>query len=189
MQLYAKDWRIYLGVAAVVQVPLGILVAIALSAAGLDRLTLAIATNPYLVRGAFPTLGLLTLIVALNVLLTVSAVYGSIIRAVHERFSGVSPTISSAMFFGWKKFLDLLWASLLAGLGLSLLSLLFLTLVGALIALPAMVFLATRWLYFPQVILIDGCGAITSLRRSSKLVKGLFWRSLGIASLPLATTS
>lgn len=41
--------------------------------------------------------------------------------------------------------------------------------------------LNTRWLFTSQIVVLEGCGALDSLRRSWNLVSGSFWRVLGIS--------
>ena len=50
------------------------------------------------------------------------------------------------------------------------------------IGIPVAIFLGTRWGFFPLTVLVEGNSATAALRRSSRLVKGAWWRVFSIMS-------
>jgi hypothetical protein len=62
---------------------------------------------------------------------------------------------------------------LLAGLGVAL---------GLVLILPG-IYLAIRWFFVPQTVVIDGERGPGALRRSGDLVQGSWWRTFGIVLL------
>jgi hypothetical protein len=49
------------------------------------------------------------------------------------------------------------------------------------VGLPLAIYLAIRWFFFPQAIILEGAAAGEALKRSGDLVSGSWWRVTGIA--------
>ena len=54
-----------------------------------------------------------------------------------------------------------------------------LALIGAVGLIAAIIFFALRWSLAPQVVMVEGAGALNSLGRSWRLINGSTWRLLG----------
>jgi len=54
-----------------------------------------------------------------------------------------------------------------------------LSLIGAVGLIAAVIFFALRWSLAPQVVMVEGAGALKSLGRSWRLIDGSTWRLLG----------
>ncbi len=65
--------------------------------------------------------------------------------------------------------------ALLGDAGLTIL----LSLIGAVGLIAAIIFFALRWSLAPQVVMVEGAGALKSLGRSWRLIDGSTWRLLG----------
>ncbi|MFE5857146.1 hypothetical protein ACFQ61_28510 [Streptomyces sp. NPDC056500] len=63
-----------------------------------------------------------------------------------------------------------------------------LAVLGALVALPAMVWLLIRFALASPALMLERQGIIASMRRSAKLVQGAWWRTFGILSLTVVLT-
>lgn len=116
-----------------------------------DAQTAQLASFPFQLAGA---------------LVTVVAT-GAIIHAVHEFCSGTPPSASRSLDVAFERFVALFTSNLLAGL-LSLASLIFLP------------YFVVRWTFGPQAVMIEGKRNWAALDASSSIVKGQWWRTLGI---------
>ena len=122
---------------------------------------------------------------------------GALIHAVSEQHFHQPISIGRAYRYAWERIGALIGAFILV-------SLVFIGIVAALILLGiaivpalgtagwiilslliilgivAMFYLGVRWIFIMQAVLLEGCGPIAAFSRSSALVKGSWWRVLGI---------
>jgi uncharacterized membrane protein len=81
--------------------------------------------------------------------------------------------IKQACRFAWRRAPALVLNALIYVLVTALLSI---TCIG----IPLAIYFGTKWLFAPQAIVIEKCGPIRALSRSSELVKNNWWRVFGI---------
>jgi hypothetical protein len=117
-----------------------------------------------------------SVIVIIYLVVTIAAsvlMEGALIQAVSEQSLERSIGIGRAYGFAWKRFGSMLGATfliLLALVGMSI------TVIG----IPFAVYFGVRWSFIVQAALLEGVGPRAALSRSSAIVKGNWWRVLGI---------
>ena len=130
---------------------------------------------------------------------------GASTHAVSEQYFNQPVSIGRAYKFAWRRLGDMFWAVVLYGLAIAgiflaaiLISVIitvaiggaYSLLIGFVIAVtltfavaPAAIYLGTIWNFMVPTALLEGCGPKSALSRSSALVKGSWWRVLGIVLL------
>jgi hypothetical protein len=140
---------------------------------------------------------------------------GAIIHAVAEQYFNQPVSIGRAYRFAWRRLGAMFGASVLYGLTIfgilwvatlisAIISVIISIGIGVnsewqvvfaiasilmLIATPPAIYLGTIWNFAPQTALLEGCGPTAALSRSAALVKGSWWRVLGIVLLLLTIAS
>ncbi len=162
VRLYRRHFALFVGIAACVFIPAGLV-------GFVQQLALLGGQTPVMV-GLFsllpaPVLGLANLAMSL-----------AMIYAVSELYLGRNPTIGRAYSGGFRRFGGALGLSLLAGLALGLLAI---TILG----IPVAVYFGVCWSVALPALLLEGVGIRRAMGRSRGLVKGGWWRVLGIVIL------
>ncbi|HEX8067601.1 MAG TPA: hypothetical protein VF520_13865 [Thermoleophilaceae bacterium] len=155
---YFQNFGAFLGIAAAVVLPVQLIV----SGVGLEQLW-----SDY---DATPEVAVLLLPVGVNLLVTTPLVTAMTIYALLELAEGRPPAARQAIDRGLQAFTPLLVAVLIAGVAIAA--------SVVLIVLP--IFLAVRWYFVPQAVVVEGKRGTGALSRSWELVKGSSWRVLGI---------
>jgi hypothetical protein len=101
------------------------------------------------------------------------AVLSAIIYAMSEIRLGRLPTVSDAYNEGMEHFLPMIWIAFLYAL---LPALIAVTIIG----IPLTIYLGVCWIFGLHVAVIEGKRGMSALARSKTLVKGHWWRVLGI---------
>lgn len=164
--LYARHFGVWLLIGAAVSVPVELI----LTGFGLGRIA-----GPY-----DPTLSNAATAVSVAASYVISAplVGAMTTAALMELRAGRPPTARGAIQAGLEAFPRMLPAVLLAAVG-SLLGVLALILPG--------IYLAVRWYFVPQAVVVDGsASALGPLRRSAEVVSGSWWRTFAVVILTLA---
>lgn len=104
------------------------------------------------------------------------AVNLAVTYAVSEIYLGRSPSIRSAFAGGLRRFGAALWLTIVLGLAVGLMAL---TIVG----IPFAIYFGICWALTFQGFVLEGLGIRTAMGRSRALVRGSWWRVLGIAIL------
>ncbi len=115
-------------------------------------------------------------VVALVRAIVYLAVLSAIIYTMSEIRMGCVPTVGDAYNEGMEHFLSMLWISIIYWVVLVLLSV---TIIG----IPVAIYLGICWLFGLHVAVIEGKTGRSTLSRSKALVKGHWWRVLGISIL------
>ena len=120
----------------------------------------------------------LVLFIVIAVILVVSFVAyalmeGALIHAVSEHSLGQTINIGRAYSFAWRRLGAMIGAEILAGLALLGMAI---TIVG----IPFAIYFGVRWAFIWQTALVEGVSPRAALSRSSDLVKGNWWRVVGI---------
>jgi hypothetical protein len=134
-----------------------------------DRIDLGTDPTTEQVQDALPYVGVTFGLSALAELFTHTA----LVAAAFAVFGGAALNVSSAYGVGVRRFLPVLAGSLVVGLVAALLS-------ATLILLPVAIYLFINWSLLVQVIVAEGEGPLRAMGRSRQIVRGQWWRTLGI---------
>ena len=167
--LFRTSLRVFLGhawlfvlLSAAVVVPVELVV----EGIGLEMLTSSYDESPPLVEAAVPTVvGFLVM----TPIITAICIY-----ALHSIAEGQRPSPTQVLVSGFEAFTPLFGAVVLAALGIAL---------GFLVLIVPGVYLAVRWYFVPQAVVIDGARGPAALTRSSQIVQGFWWRTFGLVLL------
>jgi hypothetical protein len=96
------------------------------------------------------------------------------IYALHEIAAGERPRAGRVLTAGFEAFTPLFAAVALAAAGIA---------VGLLALVVPGIYLAVRWYFVPQAVVIEGARGPQALSRSSLLVTGFWWRTFGLVLL------
>ena len=199
--IYKNNFLRLIATVAIVQVPYIVLVGIAIS------LSLMLAYSNF--GDEDPSL--LTYLVGIPIGLAMAAasicMLGAIIHTVAQQYFNRPVSIGQAYSFAWRRLGDMFWAAVLVYLalvGIYVAAILISVIISipaggssgwligfaimgimVLIVIPAIIYLATNWTFILQTALLEGCGPTSALSRSVALVKGNWWRVLGIVMLLL----
>jgi len=199
--IYKNNYLKFFGIVAALYFPLIVLIIGVILVVMLP--TSPLALNPdsselYLVYAMIPA-GSITLFVAL---IAATLAQGALVHATAEQYFLRPVGIGRAFRFAWHRIWNMMGALILPGLAiLGIWLLIFgiplaiyfskiipaadwqLILLGVFIAipgLPAAIYLGIIWAFSLQAALFEGCGPTAALSRSAALVKGSWWRVLGI---------
>jgi hypothetical protein len=113
------------------------------------------------------------IITAVSFILIAPLVTAATIHALGAITAGNRPNAGGSILAALEAFTPLLLAVLLSAAGI---------LLGLPLILPA-VYLAVRWVFVPQAVMLDGARGADALRRSWHLVEGAWWRTFGVVLL------
>jgi hypothetical protein len=130
---------------------------------------------------------------------------GAVIHSVAQQHFNQPVSIGRAYSFAWRRLGDMLGAVILVGLAIAGILLIIVGIPTAIhfavhggvgwmtelaiifmlifIAAPAAIYLGITWSFVEQTALLEDCGPTSALSHSSALVKGSWWRVLGIVLL------
>ena len=133
---------------------------------GLDMLTSSYDSSPSLAEAAIPTI--------VEFLVVTPIIAAICIHALHQIAGGERPSAGRVLVAGFEAFTPLFAAVTLAAAGIAL---------GLLALIVPGVYLAVRWYFVPQTVVIEGARGPQALSRSSLLVTGFWWRTFGLVLL------
>ena len=170
-RIYRRNFLRIAAIVVIIEVPLGILASVLVYALGMRFI-------PFIeiVEGTFeaPALFIVTMIIFVVVSIVAYAlIEGALIHAVSEQNLRQTISIGRAYRFALERLGAMLGAMILAGLALLVMSI---TIIG----IPAAIYVGVRWTFIWQAALLEGLGPGAALSRSSDLVRGNWWRVLGI---------
>jgi hypothetical protein len=162
LRVFAGHASLFILLSAAVVIP----VEIAVEGIGLEMLTGTYDESPPLVQSIAPTVvGFLVI----TPIITAICIY-----ALQSIAGGERPSAGQVLVAGFEAFTPLFGAVVLAALGIAL---------GfAALVVPG-VYLAIRWYFVPQTVVIEGARGPAALSRSSEIVQGFWWRTLGLVVL------
>lgn len=172
IRLFRQNFLTFIGIAAVLQVPLGILQSLQFAILGP-----ALYDFPYLATfdeidwGPFVLWSLSSLVLGLFSLFAYVVIDAALTGAISQRYLDRQISVGGSYHLALSSFWRVLGASILVSI---VVGVLLITIIG----IPVAVFLAVRWALCVQAIVIGGQGF--GLSRSSGLVKGTWWRVFGI---------
>ena len=158
--LYRRHLKTFLTIAVVVVVPDGLIV----SGIGLGQLTAPYQDDPAVERELFEFL--------VAALVTTPLITAMHVTAVMDVARGEAPSARRSIAAGLEAFAPVLAAMVMYVLGV---------IAGFILLIVPGVYLAVRWYFVTQVVVVDGRRGVEVLERSGQLVRGNWWRVLGIA--------
>jgi hypothetical protein len=161
-RLYFAHFGTFVLIAAAVVIPANVIV----SGVGLEQLTSGYDQDLDTGELAVPF--------AVSYLVTAPLVAAMTIHALLQAAAGEMPGTRRAISAGLDAFAPVFPAVLLAAAGVAL---------GLLLFIVPGIYLAVRWYFVPQAVVIDRRRGVDALQRSGELVTGSWWRVFGIGLL------
>ena len=162
LRVFAPHAWLFILLSAAVVIPVEIIV----EGIGLEMLTSSYDESPPLVESVAPTV--------VGFLVVTPIITAICIHALHAIAEGQRPSASQVFVAGFEAFTPLFGAVVLAAIGIAL---------GFVALFLPGVYLAVRWYFVPQTVVIEGARGPAALTRSSQIVQGFWWRTLGLIVL------
>jgi len=159
LRVYGGHFGVFIALSAAVVVP----ASVAVQGIGLEQLTASYDDTPTLAQAAVPTV--------VGFLVVTPLITAICIHALRSVAAGERIGAREALVSGFEAFTPLFFAVVLAALGIAL---------GFLALIIPGIYLAVRWFFVPQAVVIDGERGPAALTRSSAVVQGFWWRTLGL---------
>jgi hypothetical protein len=202
--IYSKNFLRLAAIVVMVQIPIAILYVAAEFIPGFGEDWGGILSSS-IPSSSIPINILVGILLGLIALIAGIVMQGAMIHAISEQYFNRPVNIGRAFGFSWRRTGIMLGAQLLVllaiasvfliivgvptaihfaahggvGLGASLAILVMMLIIGS----PAAIYLGINWVFVLQTALLEGCGTRAALSHSSELVKGSWWRVLGILLL------
>ena len=162
LRVFRRHAWLFVLLSAAVVVPVFLIV----EGIGLERLTSSYDESPALAEAVVPTI---VQFLVMSPIVTAICIY-----ALHRIAAGERPPAGQVFVAGFEAFTPLFAAVLLAALGIGL---------GFVALIVPGIYLAVRWFFVPQAVVIEGARGPAALSRSGELVQGLWWRTFGLVVL------
>jgi len=160
--VYFRHAASFLALSAAVVVPAHFIV----QGVGMEQLTASYDESPPLAEALVPTL--------LGFLVVVPLITAICIHALRAVAEGGRPRPGQTLVNGFEAFAPIFFAVVLAAIGIALGLILF--------VLPG-IYVAVRWFFVPQAVVLDAARGPRALARSSQVVQGFWWRTFGLVIL------
>jgi hypothetical protein len=162
LSVYGRYIWLFILLSAAVVIPADLIV----QGVGLEMLTSSYDDSPDVAE---------TLVPSIVEFLVVAPIVAAIcIYALHQIAAGERPSAGEVFVAGFEAFTPLFGAVLLAALGIAL---------GFVIFILPGIYLAVRWYFVPQAVVIEGARGAGALLRSAQVVTGSWWRTFGLVLL------
>jgi hypothetical protein len=162
LRVFGRHAGLFILLSAAVVIP----VEVAVEGVGLELLWSDYDDSPALAEAAVPTVvGFLVM----TPIITAICIY-----ALHQIADGERPSPGQVFVAGFEAFTPLFAAVVLAAIGIAL---------GFLALIVPGIYLAVRWYFVPQAVVIEGARGPAALTRSSQIVQGFWWRTFGLIVL------
>jgi hypothetical protein len=168
LRVFLRHAWLFILLSAAVVIP----VEIAVEGIGLEMLTGSYDESPPVAESAVPTV--------VGFLVMTPIITAICIHALHSIAEGERPSPGQVLVAGFEAFTPLFGAVVLAALGIAL---------GFVALIVPGVFLAVRWYFVPQTVVIEGARGPAALTRSSQIVQGFWWRTFGLVLLANLATA
>ena len=162
LRAYRRHAGTFLLVSAAIVVPADL----AVSGIGLDQLTGPYDASPPVAETIVPT--------ALSFLVVAPLITATCIYALRDIAATSAPRAGRALTSGLDAFAPIFFAILLAAGGIVL---------GLLLLIVPGIFLAVRWYFVPQAVVLEDARGPAALPTSGSVVEGFWWRACGIVLL------
>jgi hypothetical protein len=160
--VFGRHALLFILLSAAVVVPAELIV----EGVGMQMLTSSYDSSPSLAEAAIPTL--------VEFLVVTPIIAAICIHALHGIAGGERPSAGRVLVAGFEAFTPLFAAVVLAAAGIAL---------GLLALIVPGVYLAVRWYFVPQTVVIEGARGQQALSRSGLVVTGLWWRTFALVLL------
>ena len=162
LAVFGRHFWLFIALSAVVVIPAELIV----EGIGLEMLTSSYDDSPSLAEAAVPTI--------VEFLVVTPIIAAICIYALHEIAGGERPRAGQVLIAGFEAFTPLFAAVVLAAAGIAL---------GFVALIVPGVYLAVRWYFVPQAVVMEGVRGPRALSRSGLLVTGFWWRTFGLVLL------
>jgi hypothetical protein len=175
IKIYLSNARTLMGLAAVVVIPVQVLIAIvylSTFSAGSDVPggSFSIALHPQPAQDPAARAGA-SLVVSLLSLVVAALVTAASVKAVSDAYLDHPPAIGTSLRYALRRLLAVLGCEVLRVLGLIL---------GFVALIIPGIWLYGRWSVAVPALLVERVGPVSAIRRSSRLVKGRWWPVAGV---------
>jgi hypothetical protein len=160
--VYLRHAGTFLALSAAVVVP----VQLAVQGVGMEQLTAPYDDSPGVAETAVPT--------AVSLLVVAPLINAICIHALRMVEAGERPAARVALVMGFEAFAPIFFAVVLAAIGIA---------IGLLLLILPGVYVAVRWYFVPQAVVIEGRRTTAALAGSSQVVQGFWWRTFGLVVL------
>jgi hypothetical protein len=162
LRVFRRHALTFLALSAAVVVPVELIV----SGIGLEELTASYDRSPPAIEQVIPT--------AVSYLVLAPLITAACIYALRDVAAGERPRPGQAITEGLEAFTPIFFAIVLAALGIAL---------GLLLLIVPGVYVAVRWYFVPQAVVLQNARGAGALTASGQTVQGFWWRTLGIVVL------
>jgi hypothetical protein len=160
--VYTSHFWTFVALSAVVVVPASLVV----SGIGLEEVTGSYDRSPSLAEALVPTL---VSFVVVTPLVTAICIY-----ALRHVADGDSPGAGESIVAGFEAFAPIFFAVLLMAAGIAL---------GLLLFIIPGVYVAVRWFFVPQAVVLENARGAEALAASYRTVEGSWWRTFALVVL------
>jgi len=161
LAVFGRHAWLFIALSAVVVIPTELIV----EGVGMEMLTSSYDESPTIAQTAIP--------VVVRFLVVTPIVTAICIYALHSIAQGERPSPGKVFVAGFEAFTPLFASVALAAAGIAL---------GLALVVPGL-YLAVRWYFVPQAVVIEGARGPVALSRSGQLVDRYSWRTLGLVLL------
>jgi hypothetical protein len=162
LRAYRSHISTFLLVSASIIVPAELIV----SGIGLKQVTGPYDDSPSVAETVVPA--------AVSFLVVAPLITATCIYALREIAAGSAPRAGRTLAAGLDAFAPIFFAIVLAALGIAL---------GLLLLIVPGVYLAVRWYFVPQAVVLENARVPAALAISGKVVEGFWWRAAGVVIL------
>jgi hypothetical protein len=162
LTVYGRYLWLFILLSAAVVIPAALIV----QGIGLEMLTSSYDESPDVAQTIVPSI--------VELLVVMPIVAAICIYALHQIAAGERPSPGEVFVAGFEAFTPLFGAVVLAAVGIAL---------GLIFFIVPGVYLATRWYFVPQAVVIEGARGAGALSRSWQIVQGYWWRTFGLVLL------
>ena len=159
LRVYVRHAGLFILLSAAVVVPVDLVV----EGIGLEMLTGRYDSTPTIAETAVPTV--------VRFLVAVPIITAICIYALLSIEAGEQPSARRTLVSGFEQFTPLFFAVLIAAIGIA---------AGFVLLVIPGIYLAVKLFFVPQTVVVEGARGTDSLRRSSDMVRGFWWRTFGL---------
>ncbi|MBN1530294.1 MAG: hypothetical protein JW895_14635 [Thermoleophilaceae bacterium] len=160
--VYLRNAGAFLALSAAIVLPVHLIV----EGVGMEQLTAGFDESPGAAEAIIPTL--------VSFLVVAPLINAICIHALQSVSEGERPRARRTLAAGLEDFAPLFFAVVLAGIGIAL---------GLVLLIVPGVYLAVRWYFVPQTVVVDGARGTAALVQSGRLTQGVWWRTFGLILL------
>ena len=162
LAVFGRHWLLFIAVSAAVVVPVQLIV----QGVGMEMVTSGYDDSLSVAEAVIPAV--------VEFLVVIPIITAICIYALDAIARGERPRAGQVLVAGFEAFTPLFAAVLLAAIGIAL---------GLVVLIVPGIYLAIRWFFVPQAVVIEKARGPAALRRSGELVEGHWWRTFGLVVL------